>query len=80
MKFHFLKLCSLVLILTLLLNLLPMQVIAQELDEIRAADTSGETLAEESATEELGAASKEISAEIPEKRTAFTKEDKAYYN
>ena len=76
MKMRFLRLCSIALILALLINLLPAQAIARNLDEIRMADTSGQTLSEENASEESVASSAKIIAEIPEKRTAFTKDYK----
>jgi len=72
MNMRFLRLCSIALILALLINLLPAQAIALDLDEIKVADTSGETLSEENSSAEFDEGSAKIIAEIPEKRTAFT--------
>ena len=76
MKSQFLKLCSMVLIFAMLLNLFPAQAIALELDETETESTSEEITSEESTTEEYNAESATIIAEIPEKRTAFTKDYK----
>ena len=74
MKSQFLKLCSMVLIFTLLLNLFPAQAIALGSDKTEI--TPEETHFAETSSQEFSAESATIIAEIPEKRTAFTKDYK----
>ena len=69
MKNGFLKICSMLLVLVLLANMLPLQVFAQQLNTGKTEPivTAPEPAADESATDR-------VIAEIKEKRTEFSKE------
>ena len=65
---RFLKLCSMILVLALLVNMLPMSILAQELQENLSADVEAVLQPQETAEPA------QVVAELTEKRTQYTKE------
>ena len=73
MKSHLLKSCSMLLVLALLVQLLPMQILGTELDSLLTADLAEEVLP--SSPQAISPeASPEVIGEIVSKRTRYTKE------
>ena len=73
MKSHLLKSCSMLLVLALLVQLLPMQILGTELDSLLTADLTEEVLPS-SPQATSPEASPEVIGEIVSKRTRYTKE------
>lgn len=71
MKSRLLKLCSVIVALALLIQLLPMQILGAELNELLEDTAAEEAVADETILEDA-----EVLAELTERRTEYTKEYK----